>query len=53
MKVVTRVKLALTVTGMLVFGVGIRLDSPAVRYAGIGFVVGAWLLRFAKDREDN
>jgi hypothetical protein len=53
MKSLTRVKLALAVTGVIVFGVGIRLDIPALRYTGIGFVAGAWLLRFAKDRGDN
>ncbi len=53
MKTITRVKLALAVSGMVVFGIGIRLDNPAVRYTGIGLVAGAWLLRFAKDRGDN
>lgn len=53
MKALTIVKLSLAGAGMVLFGVGIRFDNPAVRFAGIGCVAGAWLLRFAKDRGDG
>ncbi len=41
-------KSALAVVGIAAFGVGIWIDSAAVRWAGIGFVAIAWFLRFAK-----
>jgi hypothetical protein len=47
---VTVVKIALAVVGLLVFGYGIRVDSTAVRWAGIAFVAVAVLLRFVKPR---
>ncbi|MCC7196196.1 MAG: hypothetical protein IT356_11630 [Gemmatimonadaceae bacterium] len=41
-------KLAVALAGIACFGVGIRLDQPSVRWAGIGLVAVAWVLRFAK-----
>ncbi|HLA88916.1 MAG TPA: hypothetical protein VJL28_00615 [Gemmatimonadaceae bacterium] len=51
MKSLTRAKLALALTGIMVFGVGIRLDNPTARWTGIGLVAAAWLSRFVKDRK--
>ena len=42
------VKLVLVVAGIAAFGLGIRLDSVAIRWAGIGLVAAAWVLRFVK-----
>lgn len=53
MKPLTRVKLALAITGIMVFGVGIRLDNLAVRWTGVGLVAAAWLSRFVKDGRGN
>lgn len=50
MSVVTRVKLALAVAGLVVFGAGVRFDDRRLRWIGIGFVAAAWLLRFVKPR---
>lgn len=47
------VKLALAAAGLGLFGTGVRLDNAAVRWAGIGLVVAAWLLRFAKGQHDT
>ena len=44
----TAAKLVLAVAGIATFGLGIRFDSIAVRWAGIGLVAAAWLLRFVK-----
>lgn len=43
----TTLKLAFVAAGMLAFGVGIRFDVAAVRWAGIGLVAVAFVLRFA------
>lgn len=43
----TRLKLLLAVAGLATFFVGMRLGDPRVRWAGIGLVAAAWLLRFA------
>ncbi|MFI5311657.1 MAG: hypothetical protein ACHQQ3_10510 [Gemmatimonadales bacterium] len=51
MKPLTAVKLALALSGVILFGIGIRLDSSNIRFSGIGLVVAAWILRFAKDRD--
>lgn len=44
----TAVKLALTFTGLATFGVGVRIDQPGVRWAGIGLVAVAFVLRFSR-----
>ena len=41
-------KLALVAGGIATFGVGIRVDNVWIRWAGIGIVAVAWILRFAK-----
>jgi len=53
MKPLTRIKLAFAVVGLVLFGIGMRLDRPTLRFAGLGCVAGAWMLRFAKDRGDG
>ncbi len=42
------VKLALALGGIALFGIGIRVDQFALRWAGIGLVAVAWVLRFAR-----
>lgn len=45
-------KLVLALAGIACFGVGIRLDHVPLRWAGIGLVAVAWVLRFARPRAD-
>lgn len=45
---VTIAKLALAVAGLLVFGYGVRVDLPAVRWVGVALVLVAVLLRFVR-----
>jgi hypothetical protein len=47
----TRAKIALALIGVVLFGAGVRLERNELRWIGLGFVVGAWLLRFAGPRE--
>lgn len=53
MKGLTSVKLALAITGIIVFGVGVRFEHPTVRWIGVGLVAAAWLTRFVTHREGN
>jgi hypothetical protein len=46
----TRTKIALALIGLVLFGAGVRLERGEVRWMGLGFVVAAWLLRFAGPR---
>ncbi len=46
MRPLTTAKLALTLAAAVLFGLGIRSDSPALRWAAIAFLVIAVLLRF-------
>lgn len=39
------------ITGIAVFGAGIRWDSVLVRWIGIGVVAVAWALRFITERD--
>jgi hypothetical protein len=39
--------------GLVVFGYGIRVESAAVRWAGIGCLVVAFLIRFMKKRTEH
>ena len=50
MSTLTRVKIALALIGLVLFGAGVRLELTAVRWIGLAFVVVAWLLRFAGRR---
>ena len=49
----TTVKLALTFVGLATFGIGVRIDQPAVRWAGIALVAVAFVLRFSRRRSDG
>ncbi len=44
----TTVKIALALSGLAVFGVGLRLNQAALRWTGIAIVAVAWVLRFWK-----
>jgi glucose dehydrogenase len=46
----TRAKIALALIGLFLFGAGVRLERTELRWAGLAFVVVAWLLRFAGPR---
>ena len=52
MSALTRAKVALALIGLVLFGVGVRLERIELRWAGLGFVAVAWLLRFARRREE-
>ena len=51
MTTLTRVKVALALIGLLLLGAGVRLERIELRWAGLGFVVVAWLLRFIRQRK--
>ena len=53
MRPVSIAKLALAASGIIVFGIGIRLENAMLRWTGIGFVAAAWLMRFVKDGRDH
>ena len=53
MKPVAVAKLALAACGIILFGIGIRLESAMLRWTGIGFVAASWLMRFVKDGRDH
>ncbi|MFL5574467.1 MAG: hypothetical protein ACJ79S_00630 [Gemmatimonadaceae bacterium] len=50
MSPLTVVKIALAAVGLLVFGYGVRVESAAIRWAGIAVVAAAAMLRFVKPR---
>lgn len=50
MNTLTRAKIALALIGLVLFGAGVRLELTGLRWTGLGFVVVAWLLRFARVR---
>ena len=43
-------KLALALSGIIVFLLGIRTGLDVVRWTGVGLVVVAWLLRFVGEK---
>lgn len=47
---VTTARLIVAIIAAVLLGWGIRNDSPALRWAGIGFLVAALLLRFVGPR---
>ena len=49
----TAAKFALAIAGILVWGMGLRLDNSSLRLIGIGLLAAALLLRFAKGRDHN
>ncbi|MCC6772919.1 MAG: hypothetical protein IT360_17145 [Gemmatimonadaceae bacterium] len=48
----TKLKLGLTIIGLILFFYGVRVDSTTLRMIAIGFVAVASLLRFAKRDKD-
>lgn len=56
MKAITTVKIALALAAAVLFGLGIRTDLPALRWAAIAFLAIAVLLRFfdkSRSRDDT
>lgn len=49
----TTIKIALALSGMSLFGIGIRFNAEPYRWAGIALVAVAWLLRFWKAPPDD
>lgn len=47
---ITTARLILALIAAVLFGYGIRTDDPALRWAGIGFLVAAIVLRFLGSR---
>ncbi len=45
---ITTVKLALAAIAVILFAAGVRMNSTALRWAAIGFLIAAFLLRFVK-----
>lgn len=52
MSLLTRAKVALALIGLVLFGAGVRLERDELRWIGIGFVSVAWLMRFARRRNE-
>ena len=48
---ITTARLIVALIAAILLGYGIRTDSEAVRWAGIGFLVAALLMRFIRPRE--
>ncbi|HEX6049735.1 MAG TPA: hypothetical protein VFZ21_10730 [Gemmatimonadaceae bacterium] len=47
----TTIKVAFAFAGIGIFAYGARTDNTVIRWVGIGFVVVAFLLRFARKRD--
>jgi hypothetical protein len=52
-KPLTLVKLAFAVTGIIVVGIGINVESDELRWTGFGLLAAAVLMRFVKDKDGN
>jgi len=50
MSTLTTVKVALGVIGLIVWGYGVRVDDPLIRWIGIAFFAAAVILRFVSRR---
>ncbi|MBK8062044.1 MAG: hypothetical protein IPK33_30275 [Gemmatimonadetes bacterium] len=48
MSTLTKVKLGLTLIGLILFAYGARMDDATIRSIGIGFVAVAWAMRFVR-----
>jgi len=46
-------RIALAIAGIVVWGLGARMDNALLRWTGIGLLALTLLLRFAKGRQDN
>ena len=49
----TIIKVAFAFAGIGIFAYGVRTENEVVRWVGIGFVVVAFLLRFARKRDHD
>jgi hypothetical protein len=49
-RTLTSVKVALAVVGLVVWGYGVRVDDPVLRWVGVALFAGAVLLRFLSRR---
>lgn len=49
----TTIKIALALSGIALFGVGVRFNANPYRWAGIALVAVAWLMRFWKAPDDR
>jgi len=48
---ITTARLIVALIAAILLGYGIHTDNEAVRWAGIGFLVAALLMRFIRPRE--
>ena len=46
-------RLVVALIAAILLGYGIRTDNPALRWAGIGFLLAALLMRFLGQREQR
>lgn len=53
MPTITRLKLILAVIGLLLFAAGARWENSALRWAAIGVIGVAFLLRFIKPKGND
>ena len=44
----TKVKLAITLMGLIIFAAGVRFDDARLRWTAIAFVAVAWVMRFIR-----
>jgi hypothetical protein len=51
MSTLTKVKLALTIMGLIIFAAGVRMDDSRLRGIAIAFVALAWVMRFYKPKQ--
>ena len=51
MPTLTKVKLALTLMGLILFAAGVRYDDTRLRWTAIAFVAVAWVMRFVGPRK--
>jgi hypothetical protein len=47
----TIIKVAFAFAGIGIFAYGVRTDQNVIRWVGIGFVIVAFLLRFARKHD--
>jgi hypothetical protein len=53
MRPVLIARLALGVAGIVVWGLGARMDNALLRWTGIGLLAVSLLLRYARERKDG
>jgi hypothetical protein len=49
----TTIKLVFALAGIVLFGVGIRLEMNQLRWIGLGLVAVAWFMRFWKPKAES